>query len=309
MNEELSLVIVRQPGRRSITIALTDTLEIGRDCDGLLIADTLASRRHVQLSRTAAGVVATDLGSTNGTFLGGERIEGPVTLTPGRPLTAGGTTIEVLGAGEARHEVESDFDPTATSIDLLVRDVDRSPLDPAELGYDGGTVTIVFSDIESSTERSVALGDAAWYRVLERHNTIVRDRLRSRGGSEIKNQGDGFMLTFPSARAAVLCMVEIQRDLAAWAAEEPDAVRVRMGAHVGEAIHDQSGDLFGTHVIIAARIAGLATGAQILVSDLTKTLVETRGDILIGPPQSVELKGLGAAQVVHEVDWSSTTGT
>ncbi len=297
-------MIVRQPGRRSITIALTDTLEIGRDCDGLLIADTLASRRHVQLSKTAAGIVATDLDSTNGTFLGGEPIDGPVTLTPGRPLTVGGTTIEVLGAADARAEIEPDFDPTATSIDLLVRDVDRSPLDPAELGYDGGTVTIVFSDIESSTERSVALGDAAWYRVLERHNGIVRDRLRSRGGSEIKNQGDGFMLTFPSARAAVLCMVEIQQDLAAWEAEDHDAVRVRMGAHVGEAIQDQSGDLFGTHVVIAARIAGLATGAQILISDLTKTLVETRGDIRIGPPRSVELKGLGAAQVVHDVEWS-----
>ena len=47
----------------------------------------------------------------------------------------------------------------------------------------------------------------------------------------------------------------------------------------------------------------MATGAQILVSDLTKTLVETRGDIVIGPPQSVELKGLGTAQVVHEVEW------
>ena len=79
-------MIVRQPGRRSITVALTDTIEIGRDCDGLLIADTLASRRHVQLAKTASGVVATDLGSTNGSFLGGERIEGPVTLTPGRPL-------------------------------------------------------------------------------------------------------------------------------------------------------------------------------------------------------------------------------
>ena len=118
MNEDLSLVIVRQPGRRSITIALTGTIEIGRDCDGLLIADTLASRRHVQLSKTASGVVATDLGSTNGTFLGGERIDAPVTLIPGRPLTVGGTTIEVLGAGESRGAVEPDFDPTATSIDL-----------------------------------------------------------------------------------------------------------------------------------------------------------------------------------------------
>ncbi|MEM7286837.1 MAG: adenylate/guanylate cyclase domain-containing protein [Actinomycetota bacterium] len=308
MSDELALVIVRQPGRRAITVALTDTLEVGRDCDGLLIADTLASRRHVQLSRTADGVVATDLGSTNGSFLAGERIEGAVPLTPGRPLTVGGTTIEVLGDAEDRM-VEPDFDPTATSIDLLMRDVDRSPLDPTQLGYDGGTVTIVFSDIESSTERSVALGDAAWYQVLERHNTIVRDRLRARGGSEIKNQGDGFMLTFPSARAAVRCMIEIQQDLAAWATEDGDAVRVRMGAHVGEAIHDQSGDLFGTHVVIAARIAGMATGAQILISDLTKTLVETRGDIRLGPPESVELKGLGSAHVVHEVDWTGPTST
>ena len=308
MDGDVALVVVRQPGRRALTVAVTDTLDIGRDCDGLLIADNLASRRHVQLTRTPSGVLATDLGSTNGSFLAGERIEAPIVLVPGRPLTVGGTTIEILGAGDDRSAPEPDFDPTATSIDLLVRDVDRSPLDPAELGYDGGTVTIVFSDIESSTERSVALGDAAWYRVLEHHNTIVRDRLRARGGSEIKNQGDGFMLTFPSARAAVLCMIEIQQELEAWASEDADAVRVRMGAHVGEAIHDQSGDLFGTHVVIAARIAGVATGGQILISDLTKTLVATRGDIQVGPPNAIELKGLGETQTVHEVHWSAPSG-
>ena len=46
--------------------------------------------------------------------------------------------------------------------------------DYASLDTDAGTLTIVFSDIESSTERAVELGDAKWVELLGVHNTIVR---------------------------------------------------------------------------------------------------------------------------------------
>jgi class 3 adenylate cyclase len=120
----------------------------------------------------------------------------------------------------------------------------------------------------------------------------------------IKHQGDGFMLTFPSARRAVHCMIAIQRRLAAWAVSDPErALRVRMGAHVGEAIEDD-GDLFGRHVILAARVGNEADGGQILVSSMVRELVAPRGDIDIGPPREVALKGLDGVQVVHEVGWA-----
>ena len=165
-------------------------------------------------------------------------------------------------------------------------------------------MTIVFSDIESSTEQAIALGDEKWFEALSAHNGIIRTALKKYGGTEIKSQGDGFMLSFPSARRALQCCVEIQRDLTAFAEENPDqGVRIRIGLHTGEAIVDDDGDLFGKHIILAARIANLADGEQILASGLVREITSSRGDVAFGSSKEVELKGIAGTYHVHEVDW------
>ena len=75
-------------------------------------------------------------------------------------------------------------------------------------------MTILFSDIENSTLMTERLGDERWLEVLRAHNSVFRGHLRSHGGHEVKNQGDGFMLVFPDPRRAVECAAAIQRDLA-----------------------------------------------------------------------------------------------
>ena len=65
-------------------------------------------------------------------------------------------------------------------------------------------MTIVFSDIEGSTRRAEQLGDEAWMELLSFHNRLVRRQVERAGGYEVKAQGDGFMLAFPSARSAIL---------------------------------------------------------------------------------------------------------
>ncbi|MEM9610938.1 MAG: adenylate/guanylate cyclase domain-containing protein, partial [Actinomycetota bacterium] len=187
---------------------------------------------------------------------------------------------------------------------LVVAAAGRDRPDLVSLGGDSGTVTIVFSDIESSTALAVAHGDNEWFDILAEHDRLVNREVADHGGTIVKHQGDGFMLTFPSARRAVLCMMAIQRDLADWAEREPDrAVRVRMGAHTGEAI-DEGGDLFGRHVILAARIGNEAEGGQILVSSMVHDLIASRRDIALGPGVAVELKGLDGAHHVHAVAWA-----
>jgi class 3 adenylate cyclase len=193
----------------------------------------------------------------------------------------------------------------ATSIDRVAASAatEAAAIAATPTGGDD-TVTIVFSDIESSTERAMALGDQRWYEVLGIHNGIVRTRVAEFGGREVKSQGDGFMLTFPSARRAVQCCIAVQQDLAAFARSDPDsAVRVRMGVHTGEAIVDDDGDLFGKHIIVAARIANLAKGAQILASGLTSEITSSRGDLRFAPPEEVQLKGIEGAYQVCTVLW------
>jgi class 3 adenylate cyclase len=278
-----------------------------------------------------------DLGSTNGTFVDGVRVEGHRKVPPGSVVRLGATEVEVV-AGQAvtakpaaasapRGTVVRDAASTADEVvvgpaatmtsEIRATSIDKVAISAASeasalvLQPTGGddTVTIVFSDIESSTERAMALGDQRWFAVLGTHNEIVRRRVTEFGGREVKSQGDGFMLTFPSARRAVQCCIAIQEDLEAYAEANPDTgVRVRMGVHTGEAIVDEGGDLFGKHIIVAARIANLAKGGQVLASGLTREITSSRGDLRFGPGEEVELKGIGGAYQVCPVLWGDAAG-
>jgi class 3 adenylate cyclase len=83
-------------------------------------------------------------------------------------------------------------------------------------------------------------------------------------------------------------------------AAEP--IRVRMGLHTGEAIKEGD-DFFGKHVNLAARVAGQATGGEILVSSLLKELADSGGDITFGDAREVQLKGLSGSQRVFAIAW------
>jgi adenylate cyclase len=76
-----------------------------------------------------------------------------------------------------------------------------------------GTMTLVFTDIVDSTGLAEALGDTAWAELISRHESIIRQATASQGGTVVKLLGDGSMLAFESARAAVRAAIEIQRGL------------------------------------------------------------------------------------------------
>ena len=61
-----------------------------------------------------------------------------------------------------------------------------------------------------------------WLSLLRTHNAIFRRTLGTHDGYEVKNQGDGFMLVFPSPTAALRCAIEVQRALAEHAERSPD---------------------------------------------------------------------------------------
>jgi class 3 adenylate cyclase len=231
-------------------------------------------------------------------------------LSSGTSVRIGETTIELATEAES-FEIRPDaVKPGAaagaklreTSIEMVAKEAEKRSQKPS-LGQHEATITIVFSDIESSTEHATRMGDTKWIGVLNAHNKIIRENLEKWSGNEIKNQGDGFMLTFPSARRALLCMAEVQQDLAAYAEKNPDeGVKIRVGAHTGEVIVDGN-DIFGKHVIIAARVGNLAEGGEILVSSLVWDITSARGDLEFGEPRSVTLKGIEGNWTVYPLVW------
>jgi class 3 adenylate cyclase len=172
-------------------------------------------------------------------------------------------------------------------------------------GAPGGTVTILFSDIEGFSSMTERLGDRNAQDIVRVHNAIVRGNVTACGGFEVKSQGDGFMIAFDSASKALRCAQGIQHELAAYSRSHPDEpVRVRMGLHTGEAIKDND-DFLGRTVIVASRIADEACGGEILVSSLLRELVTGTGEFRFGEPRSVELKGLSGTHQVVPVLWTA----
>jgi class 3 adenylate cyclase len=171
------------------------------------------------------------------------------------------------------------------------------------LGPSDGTVTVMFSDIAGYSALNERLGDLAAHEVLRAHNAILREQLASHGGHEVKSQGDGFMVAFPSATRALRCAVSIQKALDKYCTEHPDEpVQVHIGLHTGEPIRDGS-DLMGRTVITASRLSDTARPGEILVSALLYELTEPTGEFRFGEPRQVELKGISGSRTVYPVEW------
>lgn len=306
-------VVISSPGRQTLRLIIDAALDIGREGDGLLVADDRVSRRHARLEPGDDGtLIITDLDSANGVLVDGRRIETRVILETGQTAILGDTRIQVLAAGRSGgSSTATEIGRTEagpTSIERVAEAV-TGGIEPGVIGVsdEPGTLTIAFSDIESSTERALDVGDTRWMKILNHHNALVAAHVKAHKGRIVKNQGDGFMMCFRSARQGLLASIGLQRDLTKM--EESDAenaVSVRIGLHTGEVLQDDDGDLFGRHVVVAARIGALADGRQILVSNLLKQIAEPRGDLLFGEATEVTLKGVDGLQLVHLVDWESS---
>ncbi|HSR70823.1 MAG TPA: adenylate/guanylate cyclase domain-containing protein, partial [Kiloniellales bacterium] len=89
--------------------------------------------------------------------------------------------------------------------------------------------------------------------------------LKHHGGSEVKHLGDGIMASFADVPASVASAISIQRELSSYNEASEIPIRVRIGIHAGEPV-EESDDLFGSAVQLAARICGIAQADAILVS-------------------------------------------
>ncbi|GAA4977603.1 FHA domain-containing protein FhaB/FipA [Kineococcus glutinatus] len=90
-------LVVTEGSLRGTTLALGETPVLigrGNDCT-LVLDDEYTSTRHVRISPAGEGWVVEDLQSTNGTYLGRERLSAPVPFDPGTPLRIGRTVLEL----------------------------------------------------------------------------------------------------------------------------------------------------------------------------------------------------------------------
>jgi WD40 repeat protein/class 3 adenylate cyclase len=148
-----------------------------------------------------------------------------------------------------------------------------------------GTITFLFTDIESSTTLLDSLGQQ-YASVLETHHQIMRSAIRNWNGKEVDTQGDSFFVTFARAIDAVECAAEAQRALQSYPWTDGKGPNVRMGLHTGEPLIASTGYV-GIDVHRAARIGDSAHGGQVLLSQTTRELV------IHDLPRGISIRELG----------------
>jgi predicted ATPase/class 3 adenylate cyclase len=129
-----------------------------------------------------------------------------------------------------------------------------------------GTVTFLFTDIEGSTRLLHQLGPEAYAEALAEHRRLLRDVFARHGGVEVDTQGDAFFIANATAAGAAAAAVQGHEALA------NGPIRVRMGLHTGTPTVTTEGYV-GADVHRGARIAALAHGGQVLVSEATQALL------------------------------------
>ena len=183
-----------------------------------------------------------------------------------------------------------------TTLNRLVASVLEASSDLAGASDSEGTATLVFTDIVDSTVLAQSVGDVAWAQVIGSHERTIEHIAGLHGGTVVKFLGDGSMLVFESARAAIRAAVELQRSC------DAEPYDIRIGIHTGEVIRTAN-DLLGLTVNKAARVASAATGGSIMVSSTTRDLVGQMEGVRIGEPKIVRLKGISDAHQIAPVLW------
>ena len=121
------------------------------------------------------------------------------------------------------------------------------------------TVTVLFTDIVSSTEQAARLGHRKWSVVTDNHDAMVRAELLRHRGREVRTTGDGFLATFDATGRALHCAAELV------AGTKDIGLDLRAGVHTGE-VGMRGEDIEGLAVNIAKRVCDLAGPGEVFVT-------------------------------------------
>ena len=175
-------------------------------------------------------------------------------------------------------------------------------------------ITIVFTDLVSSTAIKQAMSGVDvtdrnqqyFEEILQPHRERVEASLAAFGGHVVKTEGDGFLMSFPSAIQAVQWSMALQKHHETDPIDTPfGPLQVRIGMHTGSPLmDDQDHDFIGQEVDYAYRISDLANGGQILLSEVSAVLLRNVGltDIKIYVHGNHDLKGIGPVPI-FEILW------
>jgi class 3 adenylate cyclase len=271
-------------------------LVIGREDAELTIADAQISRRHAAIRGDRNGVEIRDLGSLNGTWVNGEKIERARLLHVGDTVEVGGTSLEVEAAQEGRDRRT-----------VRVRRGTEMLGTEAPQGDELRRVTALFADVVGSTGLGERLRPEEVKSLIGDCVTRMSRAVEQYGGAVQAYMGDGIAAFFGvpavheddaerAARAALRILEAVEayaRDIeGAWGIAD---FNVRVGINTGQAAvglvgaRDPQRVSLGDTTNVAARLQGTAQPGTISIGEETARALAAR--FVVEPLGDVSVKG------------------
>ena len=168
------------------------------------------------------------------------------------------------------------------------------------------TRAIVFADISGSTRLYETLGDTVARELISQCLDLMTEHVNRHNGAVIKTIGDEIMATFATAEQAVEACMSMQEavseDLPQRNKNTPPNFTIRIGMHFGSCILE-GGDVFGDAVNVAARMAGIAKGAQIITTQDTAAALSPAVRSSTRHLDRIPIKGKSEDVDIFEVIW------
>jgi class 3 adenylate cyclase len=163
-------------------------------------------------------------------------------------------------------------------------------------------IAVMFSDIRGFTAYTAREGNRAAYHLSQAHESLLKERIESRGGILVKTLGDGVMAAFAEPDQGVRAAVTVQQAIRARNHEAPrEPIDVGIGLASGTPVMTES-DMIGHVVNLSQRVSSLAKGGQILVTESIKSEASILEGMHYLPVGRQKLKGL-EAEPLYEVVW------
>jgi class 3 adenylate cyclase len=131
-----------------------------------------------------------------------------------------------------------------------------------------GTLTVLFTDLRNSTQLYREIGDATAFGRVMNHFDVLKKIITEEDGAIVKTIGDAVMAIFRSPASALIAMLTAQQMLAS-PPEGVPPLTLKAGMHTGPCIAvtlNDKLDYFGSTVNMAARLEGLSTGKDVIIS-------------------------------------------
>lgn len=169
-------------------------------------------------------------------------------------------------------------------------------------------VAVLFTDVVGSTELAQSLSTDEADEVRREHFSVLRQAITEAGGIEVKSLGDGLMVVFASASAALGCAVAMQQGVERGNRGRRHQVGLRVGVSGGE-VSREDDDYFGDPVVEASRLCSECAAGQVLAAEWVRLTAGRRCRYECRPVGGLLLKGLPDPVQAVEVVWEPLAGS